>query len=112
MSFSAADRREQSHACAAAPLRTAARYASVFETERRNAWSLSSGRPKAGPGGLLRPTAGPRVNDVPATRFNNIGSYTIGHADDLTRSAGPLAHRKFPLNPQGAEISLGMWIFT
>src|SRR5262249_7321082 len=29
----------------------------AFERKRRNARSLSSGRPKAGPGGLLRPTA-------------------------------------------------------
>src|SRR5258708_6552492 len=33
-------------------------YRRIFgATERRNARSLSSGRPKAGPGGLLRPTA-------------------------------------------------------
>jgi len=31
--------------------------ASMFEMARRNALSLSSGRPNAGPGGLLRPTA-------------------------------------------------------
>src|SRR5215469_5987876 len=45
---------------------------------------------------LIAPVAGPR--DVPATRFNNIGSYTIGHAYNLTRSAGSLATSKFPLN--------------
>src|SRR5260370_31476827 len=39
-------------------------WASVFAMKRRNARSLSSGPPKAGPGGLLRPTSSDNADRI------------------------------------------------